>query len=123
MEDHENFRDLYAKLVDIVNSSFNLDEPIPNSKVIGKILRSLLERLKEKVIVVEESKDVDTFKLDQLVGSLRTFEMTLTSPRKSKRVYDTECPSRKKGKKAMEVYTWNDLESYQLSSERESNES
>ena len=99
MEEHENFSDLYAKLVDIVNSSFNLGEPIPNSKVIGKILRSLLERLKEKVIVVEESKDVDTFKLDQPVGSLQTFEMTLTSPRKSKRFMIPNVPQGKRERK------------------------
>ena len=44
MEDHHNFGEFHAKLMDIVNSSFNLGEPIPNSKVVRKILRSLLEQ-------------------------------------------------------------------------------
>ena len=84
MEDHENFGEFHAKLMDIVNSSFNLGEPIPNSKVVRKILRSLPERFRAKVTAIEESKDVDSLKVDELVGSLQTFEMTLGSPRKSK---------------------------------------
>ena len=34
MEAHENFGEFHAKLTDIVNSSFNLGEPIPNSKMV-----------------------------------------------------------------------------------------
>ena len=37
MEEPETLGEFYAKLIDIVNSSFNLGEPISNSKVIGKI--------------------------------------------------------------------------------------
>ena len=84
MEDHENFGEFHVKLMDILNSSFNLGEPIPHSKVVRKILRSLLERFKAKVTAIEESKDVDFLKVDELIGSLQTFEMTLGSPRKSK---------------------------------------
>ena len=60
MEDHENFGEFHAKLMDIVNSSFNLGEPIPNSKVVRKILRSLSKRFRAKVTAIEESKDVDS---------------------------------------------------------------
>ena len=49
-----------------------------------KILRSLPERFRAKVTTIEESKYVDSLKLDELVGSLQTFEMTIESPRKSK---------------------------------------
>ena len=84
MEDHEKFGEFHAKLMDIMNSSFNLGEPIPNSKVVRKILRSLPERFSAKVTTIEESKDVDSLKVDELVGSLQTFEITLESPRKSK---------------------------------------
>ncbi|KAL6321940.1 hypothetical protein AAG906_035845 [Vitis piasezkii] len=46
--------------------------------------RSLPERFRAKVTAIEESKDVDSLKIDELVGSLQTFEMTLVSPRKAK---------------------------------------
>ncbi|KAJ9696872.1 hypothetical protein PVL29_008873 [Vitis rotundifolia] len=84
MDDHETFGEFNAKLMDIVNSSFNLGEPISNSKVVRKILRSLPERFRAKVTAIEESKDVDSLKIDELVGSLQTFEMTLVSSRKAK---------------------------------------
>ena len=83
MEDHEKFGEFHAKLMDIMNSSFNLSEPIPNSKVVRKILRYFPKRFRAKVTVIEESKDVDSLKVDELVGSFQTFEMTLESPRKS----------------------------------------
>ena len=52
--------------------------------MVRKILRSLPERFRAKVTAIEESKDVDSLKIDELVGSLQTFEMTLVSPRKAK---------------------------------------
>ena len=84
MDDHETFGEFHAKLMDIKNSSFNLCKPISNSKVVRKILRSRPERFRAKVTAIEESKDVDSLKIDELVGSLQTFEMTLVSPRKAK---------------------------------------
>ena len=77
MDDHETFREFHAKLMDIVNYSFNLGEPISKSKVVRKILRYLPKRFRAKVTTIEESKNVDSLKIDELVGSLQTFEMTL----------------------------------------------
>ena len=78
MDDHETFGEFHAKLMDIVNSSFNLSEPISNSKVVRKILRSLPNRFRAKVTAIKESKDMDSLKIDELVSSLQTFEMTLS---------------------------------------------
>ncbi|XP_022862077.1 uncharacterized protein LOC111382364 [Olea europaea var. sylvestris] len=39
MKDDETFDEFYAKLNDIVNSSFNLGERIPESKIVRKVLR------------------------------------------------------------------------------------
>ena len=44
MKEDATFDSFYAKLKDIVNSSFNLDETIPKPKVMRKIFMSLLER-------------------------------------------------------------------------------
>ena len=60
--ENKNFSFFYSKLSDIVNSSFNLGEPIPNSKVVRKILRSLLERFRPKVTVIKETEDVDSMR-------------------------------------------------------------
>ena len=66
----------FYELSDIINSSFNLGEPVLGSKVVRKISRSLLERFKPKVIAIEESKDIDSMRVDKLVGSIQTYEMT-----------------------------------------------
>ena len=78
MEDDESFNELYAKLKDIVNSAFNLGETIPESKIIRKVLRSLLKRFHAKIMVIEESKDIEKIPLIELVGNLRTYELGLT---------------------------------------------
>ena len=77
MHENQTFSSFYSELSDIVNSSFNLREPIPNSKVVRKILRSLQERFRLKVTTTEESKDIDSMRVDELVDSIQMYEMNL----------------------------------------------
>ena len=79
MEEDESFDEFYAKLNDIVNSTFNLGETIPEPKIVRKVLRSLLERFNAKITAIEESKDIDKIHLIELVGNLQTYELGLTS--------------------------------------------
>ena len=53
MEEDETFDEFYAKLMDIVNSAFNLGEFIAESKIVRKILRSLPERFHVKITAIE----------------------------------------------------------------------
>ena len=75
MEEDETFDKFYAKLKDIVNFAFNLGECIAESKIVRKILRSLLERFHAKITAIEEVKDIDQIPLIELVGNLQTYEM------------------------------------------------
>ncbi|XP_022859009.1 uncharacterized protein LOC111379803 [Olea europaea var. sylvestris] len=86
MKDDESFDEFYAKLNDIVNSSFNLGERIPEPKIVRKVLRSLPERFRPKVTAIEESKDLDTIKIEELVGSLQIYELAISQPRKNKSI-------------------------------------
>ena len=70
MEEDESFDEFYAKLKDIVNSTFNLGETIPESKIVRKVLRSLPERFHAKITAIEESKDIDKIPLTELVVNL-----------------------------------------------------
>ena len=83
MEEDESFDEFYDKLKDIVNSTFNLGETIPEPKILRKVLRSLHERFHAKIIVIEESKDIDKIPLIELVGNLQTYELGLTRIGKS----------------------------------------
>ena len=78
MEEDESFDEFYAKLKDIVNSTFNLGETIPKPKVVRKVLRYLPERSHAKITAIEESKDIDYIPLTKLVGNLQTYELGLT---------------------------------------------
>ena len=70
MEEDEPFDEFFAKLKDIVNSAFNLEETIPKPKIVRKVLRSLLERFHAKITAIKESKDIDKIPLTELVGNL-----------------------------------------------------
>ena len=70
MEEDESFDEFYAKLKDIVNSTFNFGKTIPEPKIVRKVLRSLSERFHAKIIAIEESKDIDKIPLTVLVGNL-----------------------------------------------------
>ena len=83
MEEDESFNEFYAKLRDIVNSAFNLGETIPEPKIVRKVLKFLLERFYTKIIVIEESKDIDKIPLTELIGNLQTYELGLTRIGKS----------------------------------------
>ena len=75
MEEDKSFDEFYAKLKDIVNLAFNLEETIPEPKIVWKVLRSLSERFHAKITTIEESKDIDKIPLTELVGNLQTFEL------------------------------------------------
>ena len=84
MSEDESFDSFYRKLNEVVIGKFNLGEKTEDSKVVRKILRSLLESFHAKVTAIEESKDLDKIKVHELIGSLQTYELSLPSQRKSK---------------------------------------
>jgi hypothetical protein len=53
-----------------------LGEKMSKEKLARKILRSLSKRFDMKVTTIEESQDLSYIKVDELIGSLRTFEMS-----------------------------------------------
>ena len=71
MSEDESFDSFYSKLNEVVISKFNLGEKTEDSKVVQKILRSLPESFRVKVTVIEESKDLDEIKVQELIGSLQ----------------------------------------------------
>jgi len=64
----------------------SLGKPISDVKIIRKILRSLPERFRIKVTTIEESKDLEEMKIEELVGSLQTYELSLPPVKKLKTI-------------------------------------
>ena len=84
MFDDESFDEFYAKLNDIINSAYNLGEIYDQPKIVRKILRSLTEDFRPKVTAITESKDVDSIPVDELEGSLQSYELDIPKTSKSK---------------------------------------
>ena len=63
--------------------AFNLGETIPKPKIVRKVLKSLPERFRGKIMTIEESKDIDKIPLTELVGNLQTYKLGLTKIGKS----------------------------------------
>jgi hypothetical protein len=86
MLENESFSEFYTKITDLRNSMINLGKKISDAKLIKKILRSLPERFRIKVTTIEESKDLDEMKVEELVGYLLTYELSLPPVKKVKSI-------------------------------------
>jgi hypothetical protein len=86
MLEEETFGEFYSKISDLRNSMVSLGKPISDVKLIRKIFRSLPERFKIKVTTIEESKDLEEMKIEELVGSLQTYELSLPPVKKLKTI-------------------------------------
>ena len=79
MSEDEFVAEYNERVLEIANKSFNLGEKIPESKIVQKVLRSLPGKFDMKVTTIEETRDITKLKLDELFGSLLTFEMAISN--------------------------------------------
>ncbi|EXB26569.1 hypothetical protein L484_012563 [Morus notabilis] len=86
MHEIETISEFNSRLCDIANESFTLSEKISEVKLISKTLRLLPQRFTYKVTVIEEAKDTEIMRLNELMGSLRTFEMNLSQNKKETKI-------------------------------------
>jgi hypothetical protein len=84
MFENETFGEFYTRINDLENSMVSLGKKVSNAKLIKKLLRSLPKRFRIKVTSIEESKDLDSMKIEELVGSLQTYEYSLPPVKKAK---------------------------------------
>ncbi|MCH98533.1 gag-pol polyprotein, partial [Trifolium medium] len=77
MKEDESIHDFQMNVLDFANSFDALGKTIPDEELVGKILRSLPERFDMKVVAIEEAQNLSTLTMDELIGSLQTFELGL----------------------------------------------
>ena len=78
MSEDKYISDYNERVPKITNESLLLGERIPKSKIVHKVIRSLSRKFDMKVIVIEEAHEITKLKLDELFGSLLTFEMAIS---------------------------------------------
>jgi RNA-binding protein YhbY len=82
MHENKTFNEFYTK----INSMVSLGKKVSNAKLTKKILRSLSERFRIKVTTIKESKDLDSMKIEERMGSLRTYESFLPLVKNTKTI-------------------------------------
>src|ERR1044072_1628596 len=76
MGEDQTITDFHMQIRDIANFSFALGEKMSDEKLVRKILRSLPRRFSMKVTAIEEAQDIGSMQVDELIGSLQTFELS-----------------------------------------------
>ncbi|KAH9686494.1 hypothetical protein KPL70_014367 [Citrus sinensis] len=79
MEQNENVYSMYTRFTDIVNTLGALGKTFSNSEKVKKIIRSLPKEWRPKRTAIEEAKDLNTLPLDNLIGSLISYEEDLAA--------------------------------------------
>ncbi|XP_073121832.1 uncharacterized protein [Henckelia pumila] len=77
MEESETIIEYNGRLKSLANEASVLGDPISNERLVSKVLRSLPKRFHTKFCDIDESKDTSLMGLDELISSLRTYDMEM----------------------------------------------
>ncbi|KAL2532487.1 UBN2 domain-containing protein [Abeliophyllum distichum] len=75
MKQDELIVDMITRFTDIINGLKGFDRKFTNSELVSKILRSLSEYWNSLRMLIENTKDVNTYPLEELYGTLMTYEL------------------------------------------------
>ena len=77
MKEEENIAAYFLRVDEIVNIIKGLGEKVDEQVIVQKILRSLPMRFDSKISAIEERSDLNTMTMDELHGTLTTYEMRI----------------------------------------------
>ncbi|XP_058732707.1 uncharacterized protein LOC131604272 [Vicia villosa] len=77
MKDIETVKDYYSKVKEIVNQMRAFGDDILDKKIVEKILITMPPKFDPIVTTIEETKDLPTLSVTELVGSLEAYEQRL----------------------------------------------
>jgi hypothetical protein len=78
MNEDEIVSKYFLRVEELVNAMKGLGEKFEESLLVQKILRSLLDKFNPKVSAIEELNDLKNLSIDQLLGTLTTYEMRIS---------------------------------------------
>ncbi|XP_027093714.1 uncharacterized protein [Coffea arabica] len=74
MKDKENIKEYSDRLLNVVNKIRLIEEQLPDSRVVEKVLVSLPERFEAKISSLEDSRDLSRMTLPELINALKAQE-------------------------------------------------
>jgi hypothetical protein len=74
MKDSDSIDQFTYRVTELVNQIRQNGDELVDQKVVEKVLRSLPRKFDAIVVVIEESKDLTKYSMDELVGSLKNYE-------------------------------------------------
>ena len=98
MKNNESISEMYARLNLITNGLKSLGKTYFEYELIRKILRSLTSVWHTKATVIKESRNLSNTTVDELIGSLMTYELKLKKteePESSKKTLALKASSSK----------------------------
>ncbi|KAA8525231.1 hypothetical protein F0562_007086 [Nyssa sinensis] len=78
MKENETLNDFSTRFSELVNQMKTYGEDISDARIVEKILISLPDKFDAIVVVVEETKDISKLSIQELMGSLKSYEQRLS---------------------------------------------
>ena len=79
MKENETINEFSFRFMELVNQMKSYDEEISDRRIVEKLLINLLDKYNPIMVVVEETKDLSLLSVQELFGSLKTYEQRLLS--------------------------------------------
>ena len=77
MEHDESITEMFTRFTDIINGLKSLGKSYSTSDLVKKIIRSLRKTWEAKVIAIQEAKNLNILSLEELLGSLMTYKLSM----------------------------------------------
>ncbi|KAM2243929.1 hypothetical protein ACFX1S_010690 [Malus domestica] len=74
MNDVESLDDYLARFFEIVNNLKSLGEDVTEKRIVQKLLMSLGRRYKSIVSIIEETRDLDTIRVEEVLASVKVYD-------------------------------------------------
>ena len=82
MKPNESIVEMFTRFIDVVNGLEGLGKRVSEHDKVSKILRCLPPKWNSKTEAIEKAKNLKELPLEELIGSLMTYEMKIARQEK-----------------------------------------
>ena len=102
MSDKEDLDDYLSKFFDMINNLKSLGEEVAETRIVQKLLMSLNRRYNSIVSIIEETRDIETLRAEEVVASVKVFDRRegLSDERDKQKGFEKAFSSLKLGSKS-----------------------